>query len=600
MRAEEPGVSGRCCARLALGLVVLVLGLAVLSPGPSRADILYPNPTFPPVLVTIGPDVLTTGSNVTVDVATFQEGMAADADTVPTAYAEINAVDHPFMLYRTAVGLYRGVFRLPSYNPSPTSRMYDGLVVVDASLRGIAASSRAQFRWFGPGLAIRVTAATSRVAPDQWFQMTAQVLRDGVLVDPDTIQVRVVQGANVLGGNATPSRVGLGTYVARLAFSGSSVFYLQPFAVFTAELGGVAFSGGMPIQVPRYQVWLHGLPSARGVVRGELWVANGTGVPAPGVSLSFTNLTGETVSGVTDSRGAFPIYLDGSASSGWVTTLNVAAGTPMADRSMLGDFPRQAPTVVPQDPAILPDGSPRDFMRPGQGVTRSYRLLNDTLSLAPYADTAVSYYVYSLHEIVASGVGRTDSTGVVQLTFRAPSAAVQVVFFAGSRLIGSTPYFVGSPMVSLTSTPLELGGLTSVDVLLPAELQDRLDTDASVTWDVRLPDLSAGDKWTRLTQFLDDDFVRTERGTSHAFGLPSFLPAAGSFILAGYVGIDFQNLAQFAVIHVGEAASVPFNTTYPVPPAESPAVLVLLVAGGAIAVAMVAVWLVGRRRGRGP
>ncbi len=603
---ERPGTGSlRDSRHRGLGRVVLPLFLAsLLAAMPAAAPPPPGYPPYPPVLITINPPNPRAGDTLTIDVYTYRNGLAADADATPDVYVFPERLPS---FARMESGHYRGSYALPPHNASRGTPAYFHMagLQVFANITGISVIRFLIFQWFEPGLYLRMSVDKTAPAMGDSVAVRVEAFMEGRPVDPDNLTISLDIASGYHAGVA-PARESLGVYTGSFTLPPFSPAYLMVTFGAVAHLGGQEFRQGVNVQVARYEVWFHGAAITERSVRGELWVANETGAPSPGVAIRlFVN--GTEVDGVTDARGAFPVSFDFPASGMIFISGDVARNTRRENTFATTLYPSESPfaSAVPLDPALLSDGTPRDFLRPGQPVTRTFQLVDRSIwRNRSFADMDMDYAVWTLHEVVGYGRIRADAQATVRVSFTVPEYDVDVAFApdVGPPLLPVT-YRVGSRAVALNVSALTLGGATRVGASVTPALRDAWDAQFHVYShsEVRFLNPPRGERWTRWTDLLGDSLYSVPDGMVHEYDLPAFLPHDGRWLVAVSVSENLEPMTQFTVRGVGEAGGIPLNTTYRGPSGTTNPLLdipVLVAIAAGIAGVSAAAWIILRRRWR--
>lgn len=561
-------------------------------------------PPYPPVLVTINPPNPRAGDNLTIDVYAYRGGVAADADATPEVYV---IPGQPPAVTRVGTGHYLGSYALPPHNASREMPAYFHLAGLEvfANITGVPAIRTLTFQWFEPGLYLRMSVDRATYLIGDPVTARVEVFKEGALLDPDNITMYLdVAGGNRV--NVTPSRESLGVYSGSAVLPVVSPAYSAVTLSAVAHLDGQEFRQAVDIQLAQYQVWFHGTSLTTTNIAGELWVANEMGAPSPGVALRlFVN--GSAIDGVTDSRGAFPVSFDVPTTGQVFIDGTVGRGTQRENFFITTLFPSEFPfaSAVPLDSPLLGDGTLRDFLRPGQPVTRAFQLIDRSIwRNRSFASMEMDYAVWTSHEVVANGRVRADAQATVQVTFQAPEHDVSVGFApdAGPPLQPAT-FRVGSRAVALNVSAITLGGATRVRTSVASSLEEVWDAQPHFysQSEVRLLNPPPGERWERLTDTLGDSLYSAPGGMDREYDLPTFLPHGGKYLVAVSVSEALEPMIQFTVLGVGEAGDIPLNTTFRKLPGSStplPDPLIAGIVAAGIAVVGVAAWIVLRRRRR--
>lgn len=603
-RGTGPPRDVRHCS---IGRILLPLFLAaLLAAAPAVAPPPPGPPSYPPVLITINPPNPRAGDTLMIDVYTYRGGLPTDADATPDVYVGPPLERLPTFAH-VGTGHYRGSLTLPVRNASrdwPASFQSAGLEVF-ANITGTSAIRFLGFNWFDPGLYLRMSVDKSAPSAGDTVAVRAEAFKEGVRVDPDnlTMSLDIASGYHADG---VPSRESLGVYTASFSLPPFSPAYLMITFRAVAYLGEEEFRQAVTVQIARYQVWFHGTSITNTSARGVLWVADETGALAPGVAIHVL-VNGIVMDGATDARGAFPVSLDFPASGAIHLSGSVAQGTPRENAFVTSLYSSEYPfaSVVPLDPALLSDETPRDFLRPGQPVSRTFRLIDRSpWRNRSFADTDLDFAVWTSREVVAYGRVHADAEATVRVSFETPERDASLAFVpdVGPPLEPVT-YRVGSRDVALNVSALTLGGATRVRASVAPALKDTWDAQSYAYFrsEVRLLSPSPGERWARWTDGLGDSLYLAPDGMVRDYGLPAFLPHDGKWLVAVSVSMNLEPMTQFAVLGDGEVAGIPLNTTYEGPSGTTnPSLDVLVVVAIAVGIVIVsaAAWIVLRRRRR--
>jgi len=544
---------------------VLLLGILLVSPSVAAPWSMFA--PYPPMLITVNPATPRAGETLTIDVYTYRAGVPQDSDDIPRVSVGGGLRGLPPVLERVTVGHYRGSFALPEDNDSYDGRaqILQGVILVATNISRVPTGRYAPVTWFDPGLTARLSVDKPRPSMGDVVAVRAEVLARGTLTDADNISFSL-DIASGYHADGIATRRSPGVYTTSFTLPSFSPAYVAVIFHAVANVAGVEARRDMDIRVARYQVWFHQSQSSTTNVRGELWIANETGSPAAGVAIRFY-ADATLFTGTSDASGAFPVSFDLPSNGQISINGGVGAGTPTENYFVLTVYGPQYTLgrAMPVDPPLLPDGSPRDFVRPGQRVQRAVKLVNATVNgtVVPYSNADLVYYVWTLHEVLEAGHLRTDSAGTARIEFEAPGYDVNVGFLQGDYMIDVLTYRVGSLRVALNVSAVTLGGATRVRATVSPDIQQSLDAQ-SFLWsssEVILLNPAPGEGWNQWTNRLGDDLYPAPGGIVHTYGLPAFLPREGRYLFAVSVSRSFEPLTQFTLLKVGEVGEVPLNTT---------------------------------------
>ncbi|HEY5538762.1 MAG TPA: hypothetical protein VIL58_04390 [Thermoplasmata archaeon] len=589
---------------------ILIIGLALLATSTANAQFLFG--PFPPVLITINPPNPRAGDTLTVDVYTFAAGRLADADTVPEARFYSGGQSTPLESFRRFDrGHHQGLIRLPLSSSSGQARDGEGYVQVTGNLSGMPFLRYATVSWFDPGLYIRLSINNTSPVMGESVTIRAELYNRSDPVDADNITFLVdILSDTPFHLEPPPRRVAMGAYEAQFTVPMFFPAYRVVIVNAIAQKSGSEIRAGFDTHVALYQLWFHRTFINSTDARGEFWIADASGRPAPDVAIHFLwGYTGTCcipVDGSTDAGGRFPIALTYPPATHLNIAGSVGSGTPMEDFFGLTLWTSDQPTsgVKPLDPPLMPDGSTRDFLRPGARVTRAYQLLNVTFGGAePFSNAPADFYIWTSQRIIGSGNTMTDGNGGMTVSFVVPEEDVVVGFIVGPHFVDNVYYRTGSPLVGLNVSSLTLGGTTSVRASVRGDLQASVDarfvgfSQSSITLLTPAP----GERWERWTRALGDDLYSVVGGRGRSYSLPTFLPADGKYLVAVSVSTGSQRLTQFTVLSVGQAAEIPIGSAFPREGGEESGLGVILVTLAISAVAAAAVAIaIFLRRGRQP
>lgn len=593
--------------------------------GPGFA--VFPSSTAPPapaaappsfLVVTANPEYVQAGGNATVDAYVFSGTQAADADEAPAFYMDYRggrSGPTPIAgVQRVSMGHYRASVPIPTTRPLPFLASTDRMdVFVAANVSGVQNYGSAVVTWLCDGVWLRAFLNRTLFSPGDRLRLSVESYNGSDRADAVSVTAQITSWGGATLAQLTPNRTGLGSYEVN--------FTAPPFSP-PAERIGVTVSAVFPgfnavryalVEVPRYQTWYHQTSAGGTVSFGELLVADPWGRPASGVGVNVTldNGTLRYVNTTTDEGGRVPLNLDGGANRSVDVTAFVGRGGPWEAYFSLTRYIQGDPWVhvVPADPAVMSDGSPRDFLRPGASVTRRFRAVNftDNNVATPISGAEVYYYAVSRAGLVNSGRTVSDADGLFAISFSVPSDDVHVRFVSSAWDWETADFQVGSPQVGMDVGPLQLGGPTLVRGHATEEL-DRLVEAGGLLgpWmppegsaAVALLNPAAGERWEQWTPNYPTPGTAMGDGVgglSNSLYLPSFLPRDGRYAVSVGYHVGSSEKHQFAVLGVGDSTTIAIGQRFP-SGTDNLLWIVLGIIAAAAAASAAAFLLLLRRRG---
>ena len=604
-------------------VVVLAVPLIALLLSPSASGLTFFEP-FPNVFVFLNSPSPRQNDMLVIDVFTYLSGRLVDADELPEIGFTQYGLEKPVEGFaRVGVGHYRSHLDLSTLSPvflGPATTG-EGFFTVWGNVSGIPYGRQPPLRFHRAGLYVRLTTNATHPFPGDVVEVRAEVYNGSMLIEPDTLSVRVLFPTDPPSVLELPlDRKTLGVYTSNFTHPvidmdlSLATGLRNPHMKAIARYRGMDFDTRANFQYTRYQVWFHRTPLTGDEFQGAFWVADARGQPGRGVPVSLFQEGGQRLEVVTDSSGRVPgeltfteVDLPRGGRVGVGTATENFFGTPILRSRYDGG-------VTPLDPSVMPDGTLRDLLRPNTSITRRYLIENRSLvgPGEPVANMEVSYYVWTRHYVVDAGRLTTDANSEVSLSFAVPPEDVLVGFmqaqdYAGMEyevLLGSGTYTVASPAAGLNVSALTLGGPTVVRALPAERLADLADQHAPYFHQssISMLPLSGGERWERWSNAVGD-LQTTGSGYERVYHLPAFLPDDAEYLVEASLFTGSDGLSQFAVLSPGEEVEIPVGTDLIRPPAGPPPEpfnWLLVLGPGMAAVAGVILFVVLWRRRKSP
>ncbi len=584
----------------------------MLPPAATLPQAVYPDAAR--LFLATGTPFAAAGDNVSVDLFSYLGVTLTNPDAPPVVDVTGSSTLSVRGFDWVGTGHYRGYVLLPRDAPSGTVNVASVVITARAAVGGTSVTGSTGISWITNGLYLRFLTSSNVISYGLTIHLRAELYNgsEPVDADPASVWFYPLVAFNPPPAGFVPNRTGVGIYEANYTVPSDAIGLGA-----NATYRGIRVSRSLWLFPPSlypdltlasYQVWYHTISSNASELRGDLWVADPSGNPAPDVPVNlevgmFANAV--SVSGVTDSAGRFALNISLAAPTAVVGT--VGGSSPLAVKVQADfltpyGFPRNncgisTTEIVPVDPSILPDGSLRDFLVPGARVTRSFLAVNPSVSsVTPLSNRTLTYYVIggSTGSVEDAGHALTDAHGSFSIPFTVPAEEFSISFnVSGTAYPASLAYCVASPLLGLQLTPLRLGGPTQVvsEIGGPGALYAE---SGSVFGEVQVrgfePDGGLWDEWDLSSRVVPGMAYlgASDGGLNTTLHLPSFLPAGARYIVETEAASDFPSAVgvpladQFALVTPGQAVAIPIVGPSPGPPA-SLSIWVWIALGAAIA-----------------
>jgi len=548
--------------------VGILMILAAAPPAEGSWSVFAP---APPLLLVATPANVRAGDveSVSVDVYVSDDGLPTDPDETPNVTYRALGDDVPLEEFRRiGVGHFRGEVAIPDDNANSLgdAGTIDTLVTAQANISGVPYVRYLVIPWYRPGTYIRVSLNNNTPSMGDAVVLTAEVFNRSTPVDPDDIRFTLTVPSTYDEEVKIPERIGTGVYRATFVIPAADSPYVVRIFNAIAHLGDEEIQAAVAVHVPQYQVWFHTESLEGGRARGAFWVADEWGRPAGSVPIHADGTLAGALDGFTDSQGRYAV--DAPLSSGTTAWMSGYVGRPGPMENSFTVYVH-APTgpppepVVPLDPPLMANGRPRDFLFPGEQVTRRIQLWTGRPGAAtPLTNAPVGVAVWTARSLIEAGRQETDASGVLSVTFTVPLEDVFVGVTHEGAVVDVLSYRVASPNVGFESSPLTLGGPTHVRGIISSDRQELLDARPYLysQSEVLLLDPPPGESWQIVSQILGDDLYPAGPARVHDYHLPTFLPSDGSYLVSIRMNTGTESLTQFAVLRPGEGAEIPIGS----------------------------------------
>ncbi len=425
-----PTVRERSLNGVRIAAAVLLVASAVFWTGDVRAT------TGPVEVVLLVPDgTYHAGDFVNVTVHVFVRGAHANATTIRASVACCTPwLDRPIPLAQTATGVYEGRVRVLDVDPPTVA------IAVNATVEGVEDRAGLGLR-IAPAQDLLVSMYPSPVEPraGDTVHVTIRVRVNGVPHDADFLNLSVGLVPLPAFGSSPSTQLlnwtqfGVGNYTAAYVVPttvdrNSLVQFIAEVTVGQTHQGLSAFAHiRFP---PSLLVWYQGVAMSPDNATLDLHVADATGGPISGASVSFsftTDLLGPSLhrDGSTDASGVarFALPLNGSAGVSFAGTAK--SGT--VEQPFAGFI--QGYVAAPTGFVVRRE-NPQDVFESGELADLRYIAMDNGTSLQ---GQTLYVYVYTSSELLAAEQVATDASGRFDVRFVAPAASVSVDIAAQVR-----------------------------------------------------------------------------------------------------------------------------------------------------------------------
>ncbi len=434
------------------------------------------------VIVTAPQRLYAVGDTVTLTVSVFEQGVPTDASNLSVTAGNYSAARN-LTTTRTGTGVYAATYQILA-SDLVASLSYTGLD--EASIAAVANVSGVSDvgRYYlvvepptPPPFAVWLGVSTGETVPGASFGVTAEVFRDGVLTDPDSLTI----GLQSYGGGSTTltaQREAIGLYFATYSVPRSitETTYLSVEA--QATFGQETLSNQTVVVVRparTFITWYSEGATNNTTAVANFHVANETGWPVAGAVVNVTYAE----YGCGGYTCKYPRSLEATTDRfGAVAFLFVSRSPPAPWPLYFGYYGTVTKGVIQTNLSGLTSG----YYAYGLGAF-AYQLdpyrtflpgttANATFAVATPSWAAVHnavYYAYTEEAVLAAGNATLDAHGDFEISFTMPPEPVYLLVAENVR--GTWYYNRGSVLPrdvrDFQVGPVAIGGVTPITISLP-------------------------------------------------------------------------------------------------------------------------------------